>query len=173
MRKLFLTTALIGSFGMVTAPAVAQDGDNGGGKRGDIFDRMDKDGDGKISQSEAEANAMSRFKDIDANGDDVVNDEDIDARIDAMKEENPDVPDQRFERQKQVLKAQFKRLDDNGDGKLSADEYKQSAMSRHENLDKDGNGLVTKEEIQKVRQQMQKQIKKQRQKQGQQQKKEQ
>ena len=168
MRKLFLTTALIGSLGMMAAPAVAQDGDSGGGKRGDVFDRMDKNGDGKISQDEAEANAMSRFKEIDANGDGVVNDKDIDARVDAMKEENPDVPDQRFQRQKQVLKAQFKRLDENGDGELSADEYKQSALSRHENLDQNGDGTVTKEEIKKVRQQMKKQIQQQRQKQQQQ-----
>jgi Ca2+-binding EF-hand superfamily protein len=167
MRKLFLATALIGSLGMMAPPAVAQDASKGSGQGADVFERMDQNGDGKISKDEARANAMSRFGEIDANGDGKVTDADINARVDAMKEENPDVPDRRFKRQKQVLKAQFKRLDENGDGELSSDEYAKSALSRHDNLDQNGDGVVTKQEIKKVRQQMRKQIKQQRQKQKQ------
>lgn len=161
-KTTILTTT---AFAVLAFGAFNQAGAQQSGEQGGIFERMDKNDDGKISQEEVKDNAMKRFEDIDANGDGKVTDADIEQRIERIREENSDIPDERFDRQKKVLEAQLKRLDKNGDGKVTDDEYKDSALSRHENLDRNDDGMVTEEEIKKTREEMRQKMQQQRQQQ--------
>ena len=174
MRKLFLATAIAGSFAMLAGAAAAQDDKKGDDRRPSRFERMDKNDDGKVSTKEAEKNAMRRFNRVDANGDGTLDDSDINASIEeakkAMKQKDGELSDKqinRMERQKKLLEAQFKRMDANGDGELNFDEYKKGELSNHKRLDLNDDGYVTKKEIKKRREQRRKRVEKQRQKQSQ------
>jgi len=96
-----------------------------GGERGaGIINRFDANGDGQISEGEW----TDAFRKLDANNDNVVTREELQ------------------EHAKQAREAAWNKLDTDGDGALSLDEFpgRDEAFKR---IDADGDGLVTKEEL--------------------------
>lgn len=55
------------------------------GQRGNIIERLDKDGDGKISKEEAPARLKERFDDIDENGDGFIDQEELEKALRARR----------------------------------------------------------------------------------------
>ncbi|MCI4663199.1 MAG: EF-hand domain-containing protein [Neomegalonema sp.] len=104
-----------------------------GARLGMLFDELDADGDGKLTKEEIGNAKARRFSLMDANKDGAVDAEEIMAY--------------RMKRRAQMM---VKRLDKNGDGKLSADEIPFRAP-RLERFDLDENGVITKTEIEQAR----------------------
>ena len=107
--------------------------------------RADKDGDGRVSRAEAEAAATERtnewFDKLDLNKDGYV-----------TQEETRQARETRRGEMKAMFDEHFKTADTNGDGSLSLDEV-QAGMprlaDRFSKLDKDKNGLLSREELQR------------------------
>ena len=86
MKKIMMLTAAV--FALQALPALAEDG---GAKHGDrgarIFEKLDTDKDGKISEAEQVAHAKERFAAMDANKDGFVTKEEGKAHHEAKKAE--------------------------------------------------------------------------------------
>ncbi|WP_051930818.1 EF-hand domain-containing protein [Haematobacter missouriensis] len=138
--------------------AVAQDRPPEQGPRGPhgMFDRLDANGDGRVTWDEVQAARAAAVAGLDANGDGYLSKEEIvNFRLALAK--------QRIERQVDEL---FDRRDANGDGRLGADELLASGgfgegggmqMTRRlfDRIDTDGDGVVTREEADAARTRMQ------------------
>ncbi len=83
--SLLLGAALLTGASIATASA-HEDGDKAGKKGHHRFEKMDTNGDGKISAAEHAAMAASWFKKMDANGDGFVSKAEMKAHHQAMKE---------------------------------------------------------------------------------------
>ena len=77
--------ALVAGVGIATASG-HEGGDKAGKKGHHMFEKMDTDGDGKISPEEHEAMAAERFSEMDSNGDGFVDKSEMKAHHKAMKE---------------------------------------------------------------------------------------
>jgi hypothetical protein len=107
--------------------------------------RADKDGDGRVSRAEADAAASDRtnewFDKLDLNKDGYV-----------TQEESRQARETRRGQMHAKFEEHFKAADVNSDGQLSLDEV-QSKMpkmaERFDKIDKDKNGLLSKEEMQR------------------------
>ena len=96
-----------------------------GGERGaGLINRFDANGDGQISEGEW----TDAFRKLDADNDGIVTREELQ------------------EAAKQARKEAWNKLDTNGDGALSADEFPGRAEA-FKRIDADGDGLVTKQEL--------------------------
>jgi len=108
--------------------------------------KADTDGDGRISRAEAESSSNERsgkwFDKLDTNKDGYVTQEEMKQARDTRHQAYGDM--------KEKADARFKEADINGDGQLSLDEV-QSKMpklaDRFTTLDKDKNGMLSKEEL--------------------------
>ena len=108
--------------------------------------KADTDGDGRISRAEAESSSAERsgkwFDKLDANKDGYVTQDEMKQARDTRHQMHGDM--------KEKADARFKEADVNGDGQLSLDEV-QSKMPKlgdhFTTLDKDKNGMLSKEEI--------------------------
>ena len=100
-----------------------------------LFDRIDANHDGVITQDEYVATASALYNKIDVNGTGEVTAADIASSPRAVKRE------QRF------ASHEVKRLDTNGDGTVSQDEYVNAAKSRFAKLDKNGDGFIDADEL--------------------------
>jgi len=140
------------------------------------YAKMDKDGDGKVGEDEFQntvgvdedevqdrmldefGNADNALKAADANGDGKVTQEELEK---VMQEKLGLTP----ENAKKAAKAQMKKMDTDGDGKVGGDEFKEANKAKADDLadrieekmgsaadamkkwDKDGDGVLTKEEF--------------------------
>ena len=108
--------------------------------------KSDTDGDGRVSRAEAESSGAERsgkwFDKLDTNKDGYVTQDEMKQARDTRHQQHGDM--------KEKAEARFKEADVNGDGQLSLDEV-QSKMpklgDRFTTLDKDKNGMLSKEEI--------------------------
>jgi Ca2+-binding EF-hand superfamily protein len=105
---------------------------------GRMFDRADADKNGTLSQSEVLASAETIFERRDRNKDGAL--DMADAGKDMKKGHHGKDRGERAERM-------LKRLDENADGKLSQAEMLAHATGTFQRLDADGNGEVTKAEV--------------------------
>lgn len=85
MKKILMLTAAV--FALQALPAIAQDAAPKDGKGHRMFEKLDTNGDGKISEAEHLAHAKERFKAMDANGDGFVTKEEGKAHHEAKKAE--------------------------------------------------------------------------------------
>ena len=130
-----LTAMLLGT------AALAAGGDARHGPRGApiVFSELDADGDGLVTQAELDAHREARFADVDTDGDGAISLEEFTEHA-AMRSS---------ERAAQM----FARLDADGDGVLSRDVLEArggrgpGAGAMIERLDADGDGAVSEEEF--------------------------
>ena len=104
-----------------------------------VFERSDANGDGKLTQDELPPQVAERIMKADADGDGAVTKEELEQARQAMGGQFAD--------------RIFERLDENRDGKLTQDELTRFAEKLME-ADADGDGAVTKEELQAAREKL-------------------
>lgn len=139
-----LTTCALAVAALLAGHAIAGDTPRTAGPRADEM-RADKDGDGKVSRAEATAEATQRtnewFDKLDLDKDGYVTSDEIKQARDTRRGQMHEKFDEHF-----------KAADTNNDGQLSLDEV-QAGMprlaDRFSTLDKDKNGLLSKEELQR------------------------
>lgn len=130
------------SFGAValTATAVAQRGPGGEGDRqmrGErMVERFDANGDGDISKEEIETVRAQEFAAADTNGDGALTLEEVQAHQEAK----------RAERRAQRQQAMFDRLDTDGNGVLTEDEFGPREMERFDRIDSNDDGVISEAE---------------------------
>jgi EF hand len=131
--------ALIGA--AFTSATLAETGPNGHSERGAFlmqeFDAIDTDKDGNLSQAELAAHRAAQFAAADTNGDGMLGPEELtawhEARMTAMLQERS--------------ARMIWRMDDNGDGSLSAEEMGEGPVEeRFARIDTDDDGMISKAE---------------------------
>jgi hypothetical protein len=142
--KTILSTCAIAIAALLAGPVTAGDQPRSDAPRGDEM-RADKDGDGRVSREEATAAATERtnewFDKLDLNKDGYV-----------TQEETRQARETRRGEMRAMFDEHFKTADANGDGSLSLDEVQTSMprmAERFTKLDKDKNGLLSREELQR------------------------
>lgn len=130
-----------------------------------MLENMDRDRDGAVDLTEVETFTTEQFELIDNNKDGVITAEEMDtyhhSRRGMWEKERdtskPDVPGMTPEAEVRLkAKAQERRkdhfasVDPDGDGKVTKEEFLNSAIERHKRMDLDGDSKVTKEEIRKL-----------------------
>lgn len=127
--------------------AIAQPSDmrQGPGAPGMDFATLDANGDGQVTQDELDAAAAQRFADVDTDGNGSVSAEEMVAHMQVMADQ------QRASRQTRMAERMIARMDQNGDGLLSAQEMKPGAApapkTMFERLDSDADGAISEEEF--------------------------
>jgi len=99
------------------------------------FDKLDSNHDGIVTLNEYLAEAVAKFKELDVAGNGHVTAEEIANSPMAQK------------RAEHVAQHIAKRLDANGDGMVSRDEFLAAAKQRFAKLDKNGDGFISADEI--------------------------
>lgn len=137
MKKLF-AVALFGTIALTPVLAHSQGmrGGHGGGvykaQMLERFEAADENGDKTLTRAEIYQSHGKRAAEIDTNNDGVIDVEEIDA---ARKE-------MRLKRQQRMLN----RMDTDGDGVVSTDEFARSGTVRMQHMDRDRDGVVTLDE---------------------------
>lgn len=127
MKKALIFAGIAGA-AVMTAAASAH---GGKGERGDHFARFDKDGDGKVAVSEIDERHRDFIAKADADGDGFITKDEMKSMHEARREEH--------------MARMFP--DANNDGKVSRREFEDAARDHFAKLDKNGDGLITKEEM--------------------------
>lgn len=138
MSRIRLFSAVVIAAALATA--VHAQGWGGQGGQGGMLARYDTDKDGKVSLSEYEAGRQMMFGRLDADGNGAV----TFAELDAMAQKMGDDP-----RAQMMIKRMdaLKAADANGDQAISADEYKAAVDAEFKNLDKNADGFLTADEM--------------------------
>lgn len=134
---------------------------------GHFFQKMDKNGDGKITTEEVTALSDEHFNRLDTNGDGVVTREESEAAHQKMREEfakrhaekkqkrAPEGKEKRERTHRGPAQGPrgdfFAKLDKDGDGKITREESRQAALERFQKFDLNQDGVVTKEEMREAR----------------------
>ncbi|AMN48192.1 hypothetical protein ACG33_14015 [Steroidobacter denitrificans] len=154
LKSIILGTLLVTSAGVVAAHA------RDGGPD-PMLSQADKDGDGAISRDEFRNARVELFARMDKNSDGYL--DEADRRTDtkapgAAAKTNTDQPPRKGARHEHRRmhkdmnhKTMFERLDADGDGRLSKDEFVDGAMSRFDQADTDGNGMLDTQELEAMR----------------------
>jgi len=126
--------------GKLTADELMQHGDKApSGKRAEFaeqrFDKVDANRDGVVTLSEYTAAATAKFKELDTAGKGRITADEIAASPKA------------YERAEHVSGRIVKRLDTNGDGVVSREEFLAAAKLRFAHIDKNGDGFIDANEI--------------------------
>ena len=144
MSRMRLFSAVVIAAAALTTAAHAQgwggQGGQGGGRGGGMMGRYDTDKDGKVSLAEYEAGRQMMFQRLDADGNGTL----TFAELDAARQKAGDDP-----RAQMMIKRidALKAADANGDQAISADEYKAAADAEFKNLDKNADGFLTADEM--------------------------
>lgn len=112
-------------------------GPGGKGFGGKMFAEADGDKDGKVTLAEAQAASIARFTAMDANKDGQLEEQEL--RAMGGRRGGPEM---------------FKRLDKNGDDKLSKDEAPEPMREHFDRVDANKDGLVEQSELQAMHQRM-------------------
>lgn len=103
-----------------------------------LLDRLDTDGDGRITLDEATAARQTIFDRIDRNGDGSVDETEIEMIRQAIYD--------RAAAAEAAIAIGLRRLDGDGDGKVSAEEF-EAGSAAFRLADRNGDGAVTPDEI--------------------------
>lgn len=109
-----------------------------------MIEKLDTDGDGKISREEFGASKRSLVKRMDSNDDGVVTQDEVTAHIAEHEEKMRD----KMAEMSAMVQAHFAEADANGDGMVTKEEAQNAQFAR---MDADGDGHVTAEEMFKAR----------------------
>lgn len=143
--KIIVATSLVAiTLGLGATFAIASDDDHRWGKHGgfgghrgqvmqQMFDQMDSNGDGAITEAEAKDKIESTLANNDGNANGSLNL----AEFEAVWMEHT-----RFK-----MVDVFQRLDENGDGEITAAELTEKRMAMMDRVDRNGDGQITKKEI--------------------------
>jgi len=142
MKKV-IAAALLGT--VILMPAIAESHGMQGGPRAaehkammlDRFKEADANGDQKLTKAEMYQARGKRASEIDTNNDGTIDAAEMDA---ARKE-------QRLKRMERFLS----RLDTDGDGVVTTEEYARAGVHHMQRMDKDRDGAVTLEEMTQMR----------------------
>ena len=145
MKVLAGLTAAAAITAAITAAGLAIAGPRHGGAfapgMSGLFALADKNADGAITRAEIEALRQQRFAARDANSDGRLTPEELDAAI-----------AKRLERRKVRMRYRMlARLDANGDGVITREEFLSRPMRMFDRLDMNGDGRITREEMAKAR----------------------
>jgi hypothetical protein len=111
-----------------------------------FIQQHDTDGDGKVSQAEALAPQEARFKELDTDGDGFITADEFRRAFEA--EVPPEVREKMNERGMPDPGETFiKELDKSGDGKVDQAEALQPSVEGFGQVDADGDGFATRDEI--------------------------
>ncbi len=149
-----ITAAALAVLAFGAASAFAQDqqgggqgggqgGSMGGGRGGGMMGRYDTDHDGKVSLAEYEAGRANGFKRMDADGNGSVSFAEIDAASAQAAQRGGQMADM-MKARNDALKA----ADGNGDQSISADEFKAYVDAEFKKLDTDNDGFLSADEMQ-------------------------
>lgn len=155
-RKSLLAVSLVVAASLSAGIAFAdsgKEGKKGPGHHG-MFERMDANGDGKITKDEARKMSEARFQKLDGNGDGAVTSEEAKAAHEKMRAEWAKKAGKDGEgKSKHHKKGQrhgpghlFAKLDVNKDGKITKAEAQKVSDQRFERIDTNKDGVVTREE---------------------------
>ncbi|MBI3271714.1 MAG: EF-hand domain-containing protein [Planctomycetes bacterium] len=100
-----------------------------------LFRKLDRDGDGRISNAECPEDGRERFRELDRDGDGFV------TRAEAGR--GAVGRDGQPARERADLKAKLRKLDRNGDGRISRTECPEEALPAFPSLDADADGTVS------------------------------
>jgi hypothetical protein len=142
--KTTVSTCALAIAALLAGHAMAGDPPRSDAPHGDEM-RSDKDGDGRVSRAEATAAATERsnewFDKLDLNKDGYI-----------TQEELRQARDTRRTQMREMFDEHFAAADTNKDGTLSLDEVQANMprmADRFSQIDKDGNGQLSKEELQR------------------------
>lgn len=145
-----LAIALITSVGLSSAAlasvAFAHGGHMGGHMRGELFEKIDANKDGKVTLVEAKAAEKTRFAAIDANKDGRLTTQELEAHRAAKHGDEAANPERAHKHKGHGAKF-FAKVDANGDGAIDATESAAKAEKMFTRMDDNGDGVVTKDEI--------------------------
>jgi Ca2+-binding EF-hand superfamily protein len=145
-----LAIALITSVGLSSAAlasvAFAHGGHMRGHMRGELFEKIDANKDGKVTLVEAKAAEKARFTAIDTNKDGRLTTEELQAHR-ASKHGDKPANTERANKRKEHGAKFFANIDANGDGAIDAAESAAKAEKMFTRMDDNGDGVVTKDEI--------------------------
>ncbi|MAS94140.1 MAG: hypothetical protein CMO55_13170 [Verrucomicrobiales bacterium] len=113
------------------------------GNPGELFQRADKNSDGKLTEDELPAEVWSRISRLDSDKDGAVTKEEVAAGRPEGRPGSAEGPGKGKGKGADFLK----RADKNGDGDISKDEVPEQAWERMSRMDKDNDGVLTKEEM--------------------------
>jgi hypothetical protein len=138
LKYLPMAIAAVGIAALLATRSFADDRpmgpDGGPGHRGHwLFQEMDTNKDGKISQAEIQAFEAARAAEIDANHDGVITADEVRA----FREK---------ERAKREA-AELARMDTNGDGTVSVQEYEAAQTWRLARMDRNGDGTIDERDM--------------------------
>jgi Ca2+-binding EF-hand superfamily protein len=115
------------------------------------FQKMDTNGDGKISRDEHAAGAKAMFETMDTNGDGKVTAAEMEAAHSKMDDRGAGKEDairaEKGEKNELSSAEKIKMIDTNGDGAISADEHAAGSRQMFDRMDADGDGYLTKAEF--------------------------
>lgn len=104
----------------------------------------DTNGDGQISHEEAMAAQNASFKRLDSNGDGTLSPQEFDNGQPGLPK---DATDEDKAHRKTVVTSWFKRIDANGDHKITEAEYRKAVSPYFDRLDTNHDGVITKKEL--------------------------
>jgi Ca2+-binding EF-hand superfamily protein len=139
--KLKLICAAMFALGL-SAAADTFAGDGAGKGADDKFAKMDTNGDGKISSSEHSSGARTMFQSMDTNKDGSVTAAEMDAAHAGKKS-----GDMKRDGMKMSSADKIKKMDSNGDGRLSASEHEAGSRDMFAKSDANKDGSITAEEM--------------------------
>ncbi len=151
MKRTTLALLLSGAFACAAFSTVAVA--NAGPKEGKshkhmhkmMLEKVDADGDGKVSEAEITAHRTSVFNEIDADGDGSLTKAEISAHHEKKEaERRAEMEKKRAERQDKM----FAHLDEDGNGTASLEEFlAKGPGARFDKMDKNDDGFISKDEI--------------------------
>jgi Ca2+-binding EF-hand superfamily protein len=111
------------------------------------FQKMDRNGDGKVSADEHAGYAKEKFAKMDTNGDGKVTPSEMEAAFERRDNRLIGREDKASANIEMSAADKFKMMDTNNDGVLTADEHAAAARAIFEKMDADHDGALTKTEF--------------------------